>query len=219
MPVARAALIVTQDAGLVSYQPRERLTKFATASITGTSISTPTTVASAAPDSKPNRRDRRGHRQFEEVARADQRRRTGDAVWRAQRAVEEVRQPRVEEHLDQDRHRQQQDHERLAHESARPGSRTAIRAWRAGRVSETGCSTLMVCASRAKPCFAAQDRAAHEVCRCQRRDDIERDRQQQGVPRYGDGRQAQQQPDDRREGDDHEVDSQICPAQGHTPGG
>jgi len=38
-----------------SYQPREALITLTAASITGTSISTPTTVASAAPDSKPNR--------------------------------------------------------------------------------------------------------------------------------------------------------------------
>src|SRR5690606_36214423 len=38
-----------------SYQACERLTTATTASITGTSMSTPTTVASAAPDWKPNR--------------------------------------------------------------------------------------------------------------------------------------------------------------------
>ena len=38
-----------------SYQPREPFTILTTDSITGTSISTPTTVASAAPDSNPNR--------------------------------------------------------------------------------------------------------------------------------------------------------------------
>src|SRR5450755_2501164 len=38
-----------------SYQSLLRLTRRTTSSITGTSISTPTTVASAAPDSKPKR--------------------------------------------------------------------------------------------------------------------------------------------------------------------
>ena len=38
-----------------SYQPLLALTTRTTSSMTGTSISTPTTVASAAPDSKPNR--------------------------------------------------------------------------------------------------------------------------------------------------------------------
>src|SRR5512139_1156744 len=38
-----------------SYQPLLELTTRTTSSITGTSISTPTTVASAAPESKPNR--------------------------------------------------------------------------------------------------------------------------------------------------------------------
>ncbi len=41
--------------GVRSYQPLLRLTTCTTSNITGTSISTPTTVASAAPDSKPNR--------------------------------------------------------------------------------------------------------------------------------------------------------------------
>ena len=41
--------------GRASYQPCERLTTATTASINGTSISTPTTVARAAPEAKPNR--------------------------------------------------------------------------------------------------------------------------------------------------------------------
>src|SRR4051794_16011851 len=39
----------------LSYQRRERRTMRTTESMTGTSTSTPTTVASAAPDWKPNR--------------------------------------------------------------------------------------------------------------------------------------------------------------------
>src|SRR5690606_26351996 len=42
-------------AGRRSYQPRERFTIQTMDSITGTSISTPTTVASAAPEWTPNR--------------------------------------------------------------------------------------------------------------------------------------------------------------------
>jgi hypothetical protein len=38
-----------------AFLPRLALTTRTTSSITGTSISTPTTVASAAPESKPNR--------------------------------------------------------------------------------------------------------------------------------------------------------------------
>ena len=38
-----------------SYHPRERRTRWTTESMTGTSTSTPTTVASAAPDWKPKR--------------------------------------------------------------------------------------------------------------------------------------------------------------------
>src|SRR5512146_3345036 len=43
------------DAGPASYHALLALTIPTTASMTGTSISTPTTVASAAPDSRPNR--------------------------------------------------------------------------------------------------------------------------------------------------------------------
>src|SRR3972149_4195436 len=41
--------------GALSYQPLLALTTRTTSNMTGTSISTPTTVARAAPDSKPNR--------------------------------------------------------------------------------------------------------------------------------------------------------------------
>ena len=71
-----------------SYQPLLRFTIRTTDSITGTSISTPTTVASAAPGLEAEQADRRGDRQLEEVAGADQRRRAGDAVRLAERAVE-----------------------------------------------------------------------------------------------------------------------------------
>jgi hypothetical protein len=42
-------------AGPASYQPRVLFTIFTTDSITGTSMRTPTTVASAAPELKPKR--------------------------------------------------------------------------------------------------------------------------------------------------------------------
>ncbi len=54
-----------------------------------------------------------GHGQLEEIASADQRRRPGYAMWRAHRAVEQVGQTGIEEHLDQDGHRQQRDDQRL----------------------------------------------------------------------------------------------------------
>jgi hypothetical protein len=52
---------------------RVRLAKATSDSITGTSTSTPTTVASAAPEFRPKEADGHRHRQFEEVRRADQR--------------------------------------------------------------------------------------------------------------------------------------------------
>src|SRR5689334_8697507 len=51
-PVANAR---RRTAAPRSYQSRVALTIFTTDSMTGTSISTPTTVARAAPDSKPNK--------------------------------------------------------------------------------------------------------------------------------------------------------------------
>jgi hypothetical protein len=52
---SRIAVALRCTAAPRSYQPLEALTIFTTESMTGTSIRTPTTVASAAPDWKPNR--------------------------------------------------------------------------------------------------------------------------------------------------------------------
>jgi hypothetical protein len=83
-----------------------------TDSMTGTSISTPTTVASAAPDFEAEQADGGGDGQFEEVAGADQRRGPGDAM-RSPAAVEQIGEAGVEIDLDQDRHGQQRDDQRL----------------------------------------------------------------------------------------------------------
>lgn len=50
-----AAPLLRLTAAPLAHQPRVAFTIFTTLSITGTSISTPTTVASAAPEEKPNR--------------------------------------------------------------------------------------------------------------------------------------------------------------------
>ena len=73
-----------------SYQPRVRSTMRTTESMTGTSTSTPTTVASAAPGLEAEQRDRGGDRELEEIRGADQRRRAGDVVRHAERAVEPI---------------------------------------------------------------------------------------------------------------------------------
>ena len=90
-----------------SYHPRERRTRWTTESITGTSTSTPTTVASAAPDWKPNRAIA--------VATANSKKllapisAEGPATHHStpEPAVQPVSEPGVEIDLDQDRHRQQ----------------------------------------------------------------------------------------------------------------
>ena len=51
----RAYLVDRRFALPASYQPRDSFTRWTTESITGTSTSTPTTVASAAPELRPNR--------------------------------------------------------------------------------------------------------------------------------------------------------------------
>src|SRR5687768_4354474 len=48
------AVQLLDHAAPASYHRCDRLTRYTTESITGTSTSTPTTVASAAPESKPN---------------------------------------------------------------------------------------------------------------------------------------------------------------------
>ena len=81
--------------------------------MTGTSISTPTTVASAAPDSKPNRlmaAATASSKKFDAPISAD-----GQATlcFSPDGAVQQIGERRIEEDLDQDRHGQQRDDQRL----------------------------------------------------------------------------------------------------------
>ena len=63
-----------------SYQPFDRLTTLTTNSITGTSMSTPTTVASAAPGMKSKKTDCCRDRQLEKVGCTDEGGRACDTV-------------------------------------------------------------------------------------------------------------------------------------------
>jgi len=110
-----------------SYQPLERFTIQTTESITGTSISTPTTVASAAPDWKPNR--------LIAAATASSKKldapitpRDGHAMLFAGEAVEQIGEPGVEVDLDKNRHGEQRDHERLRQDllSLKANKRTRV---------------------------------------------------------------------------------------------
>ena len=109
----RASLTTRGSAWPRSYQPFDRFTIQTTDSMTGTSISTPTTVASAAPDWKPNRLMAAATASSKKLLRADQGRRAGDAMLLARNAVQQIGEAGIEIDLDQDRHRQQRDHKRL----------------------------------------------------------------------------------------------------------
>ena len=82
------------------YQPRVRNTIRTTESMTGTSTSTPTTVANAAPIES-QECDRRGDGELEEIRGADQGRGTSDIVRDTERTVERVGDAGVKIDLDQ----------------------------------------------------------------------------------------------------------------------
>ncbi|MNU03570.1 hypothetical protein D3C72_2476480 [compost metagenome] len=64
----------------------------------------------------PEHADSRGHRQFEEVAGANECGRPGHAVRHAQAPVQDIGQARVEVDLQQDRHREYRDYQWLGHD-------------------------------------------------------------------------------------------------------
>ena len=101
------------DRGADSYQPRVRFTILTTDSITGTSISTPTTVASAAPEWKPNRLMAAATASSKKLLAPISAEGAGDAMGFAGHAIEQIGEPGVEIDLDQDRHGEQDDDQRL----------------------------------------------------------------------------------------------------------
>ncbi|MCU7805750.1 MAG: hypothetical protein KZQ96_21405 [Candidatus Thiodiazotropha sp. (ex Lucinoma borealis)] len=82
-------------------------------SITGTSISTPTTVASAAPDSNPKKYNSLSDRQLEEVAGSNQDRLSSNTVSYTELSVQQICQSGIEVNLDQDGYGEQHDHHGL----------------------------------------------------------------------------------------------------------
>ena len=97
----------------VSYQPRVAFTTLTTSSITGTSISTPTTVASAAPDSKPNRLIAAATASSKKLLAPISADGQAIACCSPSLRFEPVGERRIEQYLDQDRHREERDHQRL----------------------------------------------------------------------------------------------------------
>jgi hypothetical protein len=138
---------------------------------------------------KAKQADRGGDGQLEEIGGADQRRRAGNAVVFPNSTIECVGEPRIEKHLNQDRHREQRDHagllqnllpleseqqhQRREQRSDRPGTDTGHR----GR--ESGSATL---AEKATPNLRQGDRDH----------DVEEHRGQQRAPGHGDGGHAQE---------------------------
>ena len=96
-----------------SYQPRVLFTILTTDSITGTSISTPTTVASAAPELKPNRLMAAATASSKKLLAPMSADGAATQCASPRGAIEQVSQPGVEIDLDQDRHRQDRDDQRL----------------------------------------------------------------------------------------------------------
>ena len=83
----------------------------------------------------------------------------------------------------------------------KPNSSTSVAS---SATSESGAS-LREQPRRARPARRCEQHAAPDDLRDDHRDDdVEHHREQQRVPRHRDGGQAEQQPDDRREGDHHD---------------
>ena len=96
-----------------SYQPRVLFTIFTTDSITGTSIRTPTTVASAAPELNPKRLIAAATANSKKLLAPISAEGAGDAMRLAGCAIQQIGKTRIEIDLDQDRHRQHGDDQRL----------------------------------------------------------------------------------------------------------
>ena len=82
----------------------------------------------------------------------------------------------------------------------KPNSSTSVAS---SATSDSGCKPREQ-SRRAPPRRPAPAARRAELRDDHRHDDVEHDREEQRVPRHGDRRQAEQQPDDRREGDDHD---------------
>ena len=96
-----------------SYQPRVLFTIFTTESMTGTSIRTPTTVASAAPELKPNRLIAAATANSKKLLAPMSADGAGNAMRLAGCAIQKISESRIEIDLDQDRHGQHCDDQRL----------------------------------------------------------------------------------------------------------
>lgn len=115
--------------------------------------------------------------------------------------IQPVRQAGIEDHLDQDRHRQHGDHERLAHDGF-----ALEREQQHQRQQQRGHGERPDPRQRSLECVlpATQQGATPELSKDHGDHDVQPDRNQQRIPGHGDGRQAKQQADNRCKGEHHD---------------
>jgi ArsR family transcriptional regulator len=193
---------VRLTAGPASYQSFDALTIFTTLSITGTSIRTPTTVATAAPELRPKipmAAAIASSKKLLAPISAD-----GAATQCASpvHRLMDVGEARIEIDLNEDRHGQQRDDNRL---------RKNLRAleYKQQHQCRQQCQERHRLHGREqsrKTRFtrACERRAANDLRQYHGHDDVEHDGKDQRLPRHYDRRQAEQERDDRREREDHD---------------
>ncbi|MPM57633.1 hypothetical protein SDC9_104456 [bioreactor metagenome] len=142
-----------------------------------------------------------GHGQLEEVAGTDEGRGAGYAVLHAEFAVEPVGEAGVEDDLDEDGYGQQGDDEGLLENGLsleREQQHQREQQRRDGVGAEFADDGLKVGLA------ARQQRFADQLRNDDGDDDVQAHRDEQRVPRHGDGRQAQKQRNDGGEGHHHD---------------
>ena len=120
----------------------------------------------------------------------------------AGRPVQEIGEARVEVDLDQDRHRQQRDDQRLLDDLFALETEQQHEGRQQGH--QRGRLQAREQPLQARLPAARQDADPQELRQGDRHDDVEADREQKRLPRHGDGRQAEQQAHDRRECKHHD---------------
>lgn len=158
-----------------SYQLRERFTIATTDSITGTSTRTPTTaVASAAPEFSPNRLTAAATASSKKLLAPISA--AGAATHHATEAAgQPIGKPRVEIDLNQDRHRQQQDHDGLRENAVALKSEQQHKGCQQCAKRQRLEHAQGAALERAVP--TRQQQTPPDLGRDHRRNDVERDRQ------------------------------------------
>src|SRR5450631_4108460 len=141
------------------------------------------------------------HSQLEEVRRADECGWASDAMCDTEAAIKPIRQCRIEQYLDENRHREHADHERLTQDRlALECEQQNYRGEQRGKRKGRNAREHRLVRRLAPP----QKRPAPSLRQHQWNEDVHHDRQEQRVPRNADRRDTEQQRDDRREREDHD---------------